>query len=227
METTLDIPEVQVRVRYPGDADGLDWRHTSCFIAARAAVPHARSPHHSTWYMLSSAGCLGERHCFLNTSQTRSTPMTPSPRQFFRSSSELRNVQASILGGGDVEDTQALTWVVWLKLIILNLQQRRATGFWRLRRQVLPSMRRVWSSWMAKKSLWKSWWTGKRAKTLQTCACWVIFEKRFLPEDFRFCESSRLHERRKWPGPRISNPRHVGRPKSSVRRSPQEWWLFL
>eukprot|EP00438_Fugacium_kawagutii_P000317 Skav210718 [mRNA] locus=scaffold849:20772:21968:+ [translate_table: standard] len=115
MEVTLDIPEVQILVHYPGDGDGLDWHHRILLHRIQAGTWLTLTPDHELQrHDLNAIGhrVLGRKVAFPEDIADQVYAHDPISKSVLAGFKRTAKVQASILGEGDVDDTEAYSWLV-------------------------------------------------------------------------------------------------------------------
>eukprot|EP00438_Fugacium_kawagutii_P008463 Skav230205 [mRNA] locus=scaffold2443:264867:266063:+ [translate_table: standard] len=115
METTLDIPEVQILVHYPGDRDGLDWHHRILLHRIQAGIWLTLTPDHELQrHDLNAIGhrVLGRKVAFPDDIADQVYAHDPISKSVLAGFKRSAKVQASILGEGEIDDTEAYSWLV-------------------------------------------------------------------------------------------------------------------
>lgn len=136
---TLDIPEVQVLVNFPGDPDGFNWHHRVLLHRVEQGTWLTLSPDHEICrhnLAVVPHRVLERRSAFPADIADEVYAHDPIGKAALLAFKRTAKIQASILGEGEVEDNESFKWLVsetnhdrFGEEIDEGLLQNEATGF--------------------------------------------------------------------------------------------------
>lgn len=114
-DLTLDIPEVQVLIHFPNDAHGLVWHHRILLHRIEGGTWLTLSPDHDIErHDLNAIGhsVLNRKAPFPDDIYDQIYAHDPIGKSVLSALKRTARIQASILGQGEVDDTEGYSWVV-------------------------------------------------------------------------------------------------------------------